>query len=87
MLYEVITYYLHLFSPEQADLNWENPAVRAELKEILHFWADKGVDGFRLDVINLISNVITSYSIHYTKLYDTARVSGIRQATLLIWKD
>lgn len=48
-------YYLHLFSPEQADLNWENPAVRAELKEILHFWADKGVDGFRLDVINLIS--------------------------------
>lgn len=48
-------YYLHLFSPEQADLNWENPAVRAELKKILNFWADKGVDGFRLDVVNLIS--------------------------------
>ena len=48
-------YYLHLFSEQQADLNWENPEVRAEIKKVLHFWADKGVDGFRLDVINLIS--------------------------------
>ncbi|MCE9850404.1 alpha,alpha-phosphotrehalase [Aeromonas allosaccharophila] len=48
-------YYLHLFAREQADLNWENPAVRAEVKNIIHFWANKGVDGFRLDVINLIS--------------------------------
>lgn len=48
-------YYLHLFAREQADLNWENPAVRAEVKKIIHFWANKGVDGFRLDVINLIS--------------------------------
>ncbi|MDE8808270.1 alpha,alpha-phosphotrehalase [Aeromonas hydrophila] len=48
-------YYLHLFAREQADLNWENPAVRAEVKDIIHFWAKKGVDGFRLDVINLIS--------------------------------
>ncbi|QXC39178.1 alpha,alpha-phosphotrehalase [Aeromonas jandaei] len=48
-------YYLHLFAREQADLNWENPAVRAEVKNIIHFWAKKGVDGFRLDVINLIS--------------------------------
>lgn len=48
-------YYLHLFAREQADLNWENPAVRAEVKNIIHFWAGKGVDGFRLDVINLIS--------------------------------
>ena len=48
-------YYLHLFAVEQADLNWENPHVRAEVKAILHFWADRGVDGFRLDVINLIS--------------------------------
>ncbi|WFO51050.1 alpha,alpha-phosphotrehalase [Aeromonas veronii] len=48
-------YYLHLFAREQADLNWENPAVRAEVKSIIHFWAKKGVDGFRLDVINLIS--------------------------------
>ncbi|WP_429211223.1 alpha,alpha-phosphotrehalase [Aeromonas veronii] len=48
-------YYLHLFAREQADLNWENLAVRAEVKKIIHFWAKKGVDGFRLDVINLIS--------------------------------
>jgi len=48
-------YYLHLFAPEQADLNWENPAVRDALKEVCAFWADRGVDGLRLDVINLIS--------------------------------
>jgi trehalose-6-phosphate hydrolase len=48
-------YFLHLFAKEQADLNWENPKVRAEVKEVISFWAEKGVDGFRLDVINLIS--------------------------------
>ncbi len=48
-------YYLHLFAPEQADLNWENPEVRAELKKACEFWADRGVDGLRLDVINLVS--------------------------------
>lgn len=48
-------YYLHLFAPEQADLNWDNPAVRAELKKICQYWADRGVDGLRLDVVNLIA--------------------------------
>ena len=48
-------HYLHLFAPQQADLNWENPAVRAALKQVCHFWADRGVDGLRLDVINLVS--------------------------------
>lgn len=48
-------YYLHLFATEQADLNWENPKVREEVNNIVSFWAEKGVDGFRLDVINLIS--------------------------------
>lgn len=48
-------YYLHLFAKEQADLNWENPTVREEVKRVIQFWAEKGVDGFRLDVINLIS--------------------------------
>ncbi|NDJ56229.1 alpha,alpha-phosphotrehalase [Enterobacteriaceae bacterium 4M9] len=48
-------YYLHLFAPEQADLNWENPQVRNELKKVCEFWADRGVDGLRLDVINLVS--------------------------------
>ncbi len=48
-------YYLHLFAVEQADLNWEHEPVRAELKKICEFWADRGVDGLRLDVINLVS--------------------------------
>ena len=48
-------WYLHLFTKEQPDLNWENPKVREEVKNILRFWLDLGVDGFRCDVINLIS--------------------------------
>ncbi|OME91991.1 MULTISPECIES: alpha,alpha-phosphotrehalase [Paenibacillus] len=48
-------YYLTLFDKTQADLNWENAKVRAEVVDILTFWADKGVSGFRMDVINLIS--------------------------------
>ena len=48
-------YYLHLFDKTQADLNWENETVRKKIYEMIHFWADKGIDGFRLDVINLIS--------------------------------
>ena len=48
-------YYLHLFAPEQPDLNWENPAVRAEIEDILRFWLEKGVSGFRFDVFNLYS--------------------------------
>lgn len=48
-------YYLHLFSKKQPDLNWDNPRVRDEVKKILRFWLDKGVDGFRCDVINLIA--------------------------------
>ena len=48
-------YYLHLFDVSQADLNWENPAVREELKNVIRFWKKKGVSGFRFDVVNLIS--------------------------------
>ncbi len=48
-------WYLHLFDVTQADLNWENPKVREELKEIIRFWKNKGVKGFRFDVVNLIS--------------------------------
>ena len=48
-------YYLHLFAKGQPDLNWENPKVREEVKNILRFWLDMGVDGFRCDVITLIS--------------------------------
>ena len=48
-------WYLHLFDVTQADLNWENPEVRTELAGILRFWKDKGIKGFRFDVVNLIS--------------------------------
>ena len=50
-------FYLHLFCKEQADLNWENPEVRKEIIDILNFWLDKGVDGFRFDVFNMFSKV------------------------------
>lgn len=50
-------YYLHMFSRKQPDLNWENPKVRAEVYDMMHFWLKKGVDGFRMDVINMISKV------------------------------
>lgn len=52
---ELNKWYLHLFAPEQPDLNWENPKVREELKDVIRFWKAKGVKGFRFDVLNLIS--------------------------------
>lgn len=48
-------YYLHLFSKKQPDLNWDNPRVRDEVYGMMNWWLDKGVDGFRMDVISLIS--------------------------------
>jgi len=54
-------FYLHLFAREQPDLNWENPAVRAELRDIANYWLDRGVAGFRMDVINFISKSADDY--------------------------
>ena len=51
-------YYLHLFSRKQPDLNWENPEVRQAVHAMMRWWLDRGVDGFRMDVINLISKVV-----------------------------
>lgn len=48
-------FYLHLFSKKQPDLNWENPKLRREVYDMMKFWLDKGIDGFRMDVINCIS--------------------------------
>ncbi len=48
-------YYLHLFSKKQPDLNWDNPAVRQDVFSMMNWWIDKGIDGFRMDVISLIS--------------------------------
>ena len=50
-------YYLHLFDRKQPDLNWENPQVRKAVRDIMVWWLDRGVDGFRMDVINFISKV------------------------------
>lgn len=52
---ETDEYYLHLFSKKQPDLNWDNPRVRQEVFDMMNWWLDKGVDGFRMDVISLIS--------------------------------
>ncbi len=49
------SYYLHIFSQKQPDLNWENPKLRQEMYSMMKFWFDKGVDGFRMDVITFIS--------------------------------
>ncbi|MGF7210605.1 oligo-1,6-glucosidase [Skermanella aerolata] len=48
-------YYLHLFSRKQPDLNWENPALRNKIYEMMRWWLDKGIDGFRMDVITMLS--------------------------------
>lgn len=50
-------YFLHLFSRKQPDLNWENPEVRDAVYDMMNWWLDRGVDGFRMDVINFISKV------------------------------
>ena len=52
---EVGEWALHLFSRKQMDLNWENPALREEIYDMLNWWMDKGVDGFRLDVIRSLT--------------------------------
>lgn len=50
-------YYFHSFSSEQPDLNWENEQVREEIYALMRFWLDKGIDGFRMDVINLLAKI------------------------------
>lgn len=47
-------YYLHLFSKKQPDLNWENPRLRRDIYDMMNFWIDKGIGGFRMDVIEYI---------------------------------
>jgi oligo-1,6-glucosidase len=77
-------YYLHLFTEKQPDLNWENPKVRKEIHDVLHFWLEKGIDGFRMDVISLISKQLdfpdadsNSYTEIITKYYSNGpRIHG-----------
>ena len=51
-------YYFHLFSKRQPDLNWENPKVREEVHQMMNFWLEKGIGGFRMDVIDLIGKEV-----------------------------
>ncbi|GAA4973856.1 alpha-glucosidase [Kineococcus glutinatus] len=53
-------YYLHLFSRKQPDLNWENPEVRRAVHEMMNWWLDRGVDGFRMDVVNMVSKDVAA---------------------------
>jgi oligo-1,6-glucosidase len=68
-------YYLHYFSRKQPDLNWENPQVRREVYDIMKFWADKGIDGFRLDAFQFASKDTTfpvfpkGYEKNFSKYY------------------
>ncbi|RSK28896.1 alpha-glucosidase [Bacillus sp. HMF5848] len=63
-------YFLHLFSKKQPDLNWENPKLRQEVYDMMTWWLDKGIDGFRMDVINLISKADGLPSAPGGKRYD-----------------
>lgn len=64
-------YYLHLFTKKQPDLNWENPVVREKIYDIVKFWCEKGIDGFRMDVIPLISKRLDFADSPYPGLNDT----------------
>lgn len=65
-------YYLHYFAPQQPDLNWDNPKVRQNVYDIMRFWLDKGVSGFRMDVIPLISKDQAFPDLTAAQLADTA---------------
>lgn len=67
-------YYLHSFAKEQADLNWDNPKVRREMQDIVRFWVEKGVDGFRCDVLDMISkDLISQYNGSGPRLHEYIR--------------
>ncbi|MHA7056380.1 alpha-glucosidase [Aquimarina sp. M1] len=72
-------YYLHLFTKKQPDLNWENPKVREEIYDAMRFWLDKGVDGFRMDVIPLISKPVgypDASDIGFRKIIENVYANG-----------
>lgn len=77
---ETNEYYLHLFTKNQPDLNWENPKVREEIYKVMRFWLDKGVDGFRMDVITLLSKDLNfedvDLNIGFRKIIETKYANG-----------
>lgn len=73
---EVQRWVLHVFAPGQPDLNWENPAVRDEVVDICRWWFDRGIDGFRMDVINFISKP-TDLPDGHELIGDLLQVAGV----------
>lgn len=67
-------YYLHLFSKKQPDLNWENPTLREEVYKMMRWWLDLGVDGFRMDVINMISKQLDDPTLPFSSVFSGPKV-------------
>ena len=72
-------YYLHLFSMKQPDLNWENPTLREEVYKMMRWWLDLGIDGFRMDVINLISKQLDKPELPMDSVFNGPRVGEFLQ--------
>jgi len=74
-------YYLHFFAPEQPDLNWANPEVHQDFLTTLRFWSDRGADGFRVDVANMLAKDMTpplaSHATLFSKGFDDVGDSGV----------
>jgi len=68
-------YYLHLFTKKQPDLNWENPKLRQEVYKIIRYWLDKGVDGFRMDVIPFISKRLPFEDVDPKRLFNDVAIN------------
>jgi oligo-1,6-glucosidase len=75
-------YYLHLFSRKQPDLNWENPQVRQAVYEMMRWWLDRNIDGFRMDVINFISKAVRADGSLPDGPVTTGRYGGTAEATV-----
>ena len=75
-------YYLHYFSRKQPDLNWENPKLRQEIYDMMKFWADKGMDGFRLDAFQFAAKDTTfpAFPAGYEKNFDEILCHGATSA-------
>ena len=69
-------YYLHLFLPEQPDLNWRNPAVREEFDAILRFWLERGIDGFRVDAAQTLIKDARLRSNPQVRLWEPTAIRG-----------
>lgn len=67
-------YYLHLFAKKQPDLNWENPSVRRDIYDMMRYWLDMGVDGFRMDTVNMYSKVQSFPDVRPTGLIEAADI-------------